>query len=805
LPVEETFSYRLPDLPEFDASAGARVLVPFGSRQLTGVIVEMDESDPPVDDLKDVIEVLDEVPSVTLEILDLTRWMADYYVCSWGEALRATLPSGTDVTTQQFVVRRGEPPETMQPEEKKLFREIDDVDGTAVKTLKRRWPALTAARINRLRRLGLVDVVSRLKLPRVSTRMEPVFSLSASHRALSTEELARMVRGPRQRAVLSFLAGRAGIIASMAEIAAETGASSSTVASLVEHGLIERAHRELSRRTAGENDPGAAPVRMHPTQEAAFQEIRGAVAAGDFAAFLLHGVTGSGKTEVYIAALKEVVAAGKTGIILVPEISLTPQTVARFQAHFGDAVAVLHSRIGAGERFDTWRRVRAGQCTVVVGPRSAVLAPLSDVGLIVVDEEHEGSYKQYDPAPRYHARDVAVMRAFRAGAVCVLGSATPSLESYANAKRGKYTLLEIPERAPTRAEGAALMPEVAIVDLIAERKKKHIDGSLSRSLRRAIADRLEKKEQVILLQNRRGFAPVLECDDCGHAPECPDCAVTFTFHARGARLRCHYCGKTARRPLVCPSCGSRHLTLLGSGTQRVEDDLARLFPSARVLRMDLDTTYRKGAHYEILAAFAAGEADILLGTQMVAKGLDFGRVSLVGVVNADTELLMPDFRSEERTFHLLTQVAGRAGRADIPGKVILQTRNPGSEAIRFATRHDYAGFAAHALRERELLRYPPFGQITVVTFSGTRREKVVEYAEAWTACLEQSGPGLTVLGPGPAFIERVRRRYRYQSVVKAHGARSGAVQDAIRDARLRAGSPPGDCRVSVDVDAVSVV
>ncbi|HYG69777.1 MAG TPA: primosomal protein N', partial [Anaeromyxobacteraceae bacterium] len=415
----------------------------------------------------------------------------------------------------------------------------------------------------------------------------------------------------------------------------------------------------------------------HPAQAAALGEIEGALAAGRPRTFLLHGVTGSGKTEVYIRAIRAALAQGKTALVLVPEIALTPQTVRRFRAHFGDRVAVLHSRMSDGERYDAWRAIRDGRYPIVIGPRSAVFAPLENLGLVVVDEEHEASYKQFDPAPRYHARDVAVMRAHRAGAVCVLGSATPSLESLANAKAAKYRLLKMPERVPVRGKQPAPLPPVRVVDLAREKEVRRLKGALSHDLRNAIRARLDRREQVILLQNRRGYAPVLTCDDCGFTPHCRDCAVSLTVHKPRRQLRCHYCGWTERQPDACPKCGSGALALLGAGTQRVEEELAEAFPEARVLRMDLDTTARRGAHRRLLDAFGSGEADVLLGTQMVAKGLDFPRVTLVGVVNADTGMLLPDFRAAERTFQLLAQVAGRAGRRDLPGEVILQTRNPG--------------------------------------------------------------------------------------------------------------------------------
>jgi primosomal protein N' (replication factor Y) len=435
-----------------------------------------------------------------------------------------------------------------------------------------------------------------------------------------------------------------------------------------------------------------------------------------------------------------------------------------------------------------------------------------DVGLIVVDEEHETSYKQHDPAPRYHARDVAVMRASMEGAACVLGSATPSLESKQNAGGGKYELLELPERVPISGGRTAQLPEVRILDLTRERKKPGFTGALSVPLQEAIQKRLERSEQTILLQNRRGYAPVVECTDCGFAPNCPHCAVTLTYHRaeRRARrrLRCHYCGHGQRLPERCPSCvdGKGHLTQLGTGTQRVQEELAEAFPEARLARMDRDTTSRKGAHARILRRFRTGEADILLGTQMIAKGLDFARVTLVGVISADTGLLFPDFRAEEHTFQLLMQVAGRAGRADRAGEVLLQTHNPDHPALKCAARHDYEGFARHALEERRMLGYPPFGRVVALEFRGPQRDRAEQLAQAWTGALRREGADLfEAMGPEPAAVSRVKGQHRFRTLLKAQLGRSKAVQGLLRAVSTAQGSPPKGYHATIDVDAVGLL
>ncbi len=647
--------------------------MPFGPRKLTGVVVGYGSDKGR---LRSVERVLDERPSLTPELLELTRWIADYYYTSWGLAVKAALPTGTDVTGDRAT-------------------------------------------------------------PRVSIKTMPYVRLIGK----ADDE---RIRGPKQRAILSALAQRADEgrpEIPKRELLEAASASASSLNSLLGQDLIEIVDREVIRTPFGLADasPGSPPDhKLHSAQLESLAAINMATAAGKFETFLLHGITGSGKTEVYIEAIKLVLERGQSAIVLVPEIALTPQTVSRFRSHLGDRIAVQHSRMSLGERFDAWRKLREGEHSVVIGPRSAVLAPVQNLGLIVVDEEQEPSYKQFDPAPRYHARDVAVMRAHMNQAVCVLGSATPSLESYHNALGGKYTLLKMPERVPVSDGKPARLPKVKRVDLVAERMKRTLQGSFSAMMREAIAERLVRKEQVILLLNRRGYAPILECQACGWTPSCRDCAVSMTMHTRGRHLRCHYCGYATRIPEACPKCGELDFALLGTGTQRVEEEVAALFPEAVILRMDLDTTSTKDSHFKILKRFGSGEADILVGTQMIAKGLDFPNVTLVGIMNADTRLLMPDFRSAEHTFHLLAQVAGRAGRGDLAGEVVLQTRNPRHDVIQRACRHDFEGFAAAELEERQLLGYPPFGRVIAVEFRGPDEAVTKDSATRYTDAIQRA-------------------------------------------------------------------
>ena len=751
VPLARTFTY---EVERGEVEVGARVLVPFGRRRLIGWVVGRPEQVMEGVRVRPVSAVLDPEPAVPDELLRLCRWVADYYVAPLGLVLRTALPAVLSDTARPA-------------------------------------PPVKTRRVLRLTR----------ELPSLARR----------------DEIFR--RAQRQRELFELLETMGG----SAEVAHLTGHhrfSESVLRGLVDKGLAAIAEEEVERDPFASLPAGAPPpLTLTPAQRAAVDALveaargraRGSQGAAPGGTFLLRGVTGSGKTQVYIELLKEVVERqGRGAIVLVPEIALTPQTVARFRAHFGETVAVLHSALSDGERYDAWRALRSGERRIAVGARSAVFAPVADLGAIVVDEEHEATYKQSD-APRYHAREVAIVRAGLAGAVCLLGSATPSLESWRNALSGKYRLLELPERVEGRP-----LPPVRVVDLRpptegrASGDHPTVDRILSPPLVAAIRERLERREQTILLLNRRGYSTFVQCRDCGRVWHCRQCNVSLTYHRSRRRLVCHYCFHEEPPPVTCDDCGSGDLSFRGIGTEQVERTVIDTFPYARVARMDVDTTSGKWAHHEILGRVERGEVDILLGTQMIAKGLDFPRVTLVGVVNADVGINLPDFRASERTFQLLTQVAGRAGRGELGGEVIVQTSLPGHYAIRAAVAHDYRAFAERELAEREAPRYPPFCRLANVILSGTDEEAVMCAADEAAAVArahvaEGLAPGVELLGPAPCPVDRIRGRWRWHFLLRSESpAALGSVLRRLHD-HGETLTGKGSLRLALDRDPVTLL
>ncbi len=724
--LRREFDYLIP--PEFAGrvEVGTRVKVPFGRRQVLGCVTSLAESST-FETLKPILKVIGAQSLVTPRVLELARWMADYYCCAPETALKSVLPDA---------IRK-------------------EQDGWRERLFARVLP-------------GTANIDSLTK------RQTEIYHVIEEHRAIALQELLRL-----------------------------TGTTAQTVRKLEDKNLIEIAPQITERDPyANEQIVPTTPLKLNPEQAKAVEKIT----AESGKVFLLHGVTGSGKTEVYLQAIARALEEGKGAIVLVPEISLTPQTVERFKARFSSGplqtlVAVLHSHLSTGERHDEWHKIRQGRAKIVIGARSAIFAPVEPLGLIIVDEEHEHSYKQ-EEAPRYHARDVAVVRGQREGATVVLGSATPSLESYHNAKRGKYTLLEMPSRVDDKR-----MPLVRVLDMRTEKSKGDKGPPIfSQRLKDAIHHRLEAGEQTILFLNRRGFATSMQCPDCGLVAECPNCSLSLTYHRREQSLRCHICGHRDHAPKRCPNekCRSPKIRFHGLGTEKVEDVLRKLFPKANVCRMDSDALKRKDDFRRILGDFRRGKIDILVGTQMIAKGLHFPRVTLVGIVYADTSLHLADFRAGERTFQLLTQVAGRAGRGDVEGEVVVQTFSPSHPAIQFARHHDFEGYFETEMEFREQLLYPPFTRAALLTIRGRNEDKVKFSADHIKRELEKiipKLPDLVIAGPAPAPLLRAENFYRYQIMLRLGQMSALSRHLALLDAQL---TLPDDVTLTIDIDPVNL-
>jgi primosomal protein N' (replication factor Y) len=645
-----------------------------------------------------------------------------------------------------------------------------------------------------------IEAVMRSLLPQVVRRAEvgwkkQLFVQAA--RKIDNEELEKLRRrAPRQAELLEAIAKLDAPIPA-AELLRQTSLDNATLRGLVKRGLAELREQTVERDPHSEEEfLATVNLELNAEQVLALKHVTDAIDNPENAKpILLHGVTGSGKTEIYLQGIRTTLERGRTAIVLVPEISLTPQTVERFKGRFAesrDAVAVLHSHLSEGERHDEWHKIQSGRARIVIGARSAVFAPLKNLGLIVVDEEHETTYKQ-EEAPRYHARDVAIVRAKMEKCVVVLGTATPSLESYHNAVTGKYLLANLTQRVDDNQ-----MPLMRIVDLRQERRKEKAAAILSEKLRAAIGDRLEKKEQTILFLNRRGFSTSLLCSNCGEARQCPNCSVALTFHRHMARLSCHLCGHTAAVPKKCPACGKDALIYAGFGTEKVESTVAQIFPTATVKRMDADSMTRKQAYRDTLLSFRAGKIDILVGTQMIAKGLHFPNVTLVGIINADLALHLPDFRAGERTFQLLTQVAGRAGRGDTPGEVFVQTYTPFSPSIQFARHHDFAGYFEQELEFRERCDFPPFKHAVLITVRSTHEARAKLSAETLVRRLKESlGLEFTLGDATPAPLEKLQGQYRFHILIR--GAAIMRLSRLVRETLDKLPFPE-DVAVAVDVD-----
>ena len=762
-PYRHAFTYSVP--PDLALSPGQGVIVPFGPRKLQGVVLALSDVTAFDGDVRPVQQVATELPSLLPHQIALARWLAERYLSPLFACVALMLPAGVGRQARCWLV----PAEQSEPEtadQRLLLAAVRESAPVDFEHLRRQVRVPNFARVvDQLVRFGALRREYGLTEPGVSPRSERHLRLTP---AAALDDASPLVARLQ----------RQGGNATLRSLRHLPDWSEADLRVLVDAGLAEEIDVRVERDPLAGHDqqPHAAAV-LTPAQTEALHRIVGADGGADSGrprVSLLHGVTGSGKTEVYLAAVESVLGRGKQAIVLVPEISLTPQLIDRFAGRFPNRVAVLHSELTAGQRFDQWHAVRNVRYDVVIGSRSALFAPVPQLGLIVLDEEHEWTYKQQERQPRYHARDVAERLAMLTNARLVLGSATPDVVSYARARRGRYQLLELRDRVQPVASGDGWKPEslpsVQVVDLARELREGNT-SIFSRALADALTETLERGEQAILFLNRRGSANFLLCRDCGHVPSCRRCAISLTYHADSQRLVCHQCNRSRRVPTRCPRCPSTRIRFLGVGTQRVEEEVRRRFPQARVLRWDRDTVRRGDEHMDMYDRLKRGEADVLVGTQMVAKGLDLPRVTLVGVINADTSLNVPDFRSGERAFQLLTQVAGRAGRRDRPGQVIVQTYAPSHYAVQSAARHDYQAFFSQEIEYRRRGLYPPFARLTRLVYAHQSRWQAEREARRLTSVLRQtieseSLVGSQVVGPTPCLIARVRGRWRWQILLR---------------------------------------
>ena len=788
VPLDTAFSYRVPE--GMQPAVGGRVLVPFRQQRMSGIVVDLHDRTPAVV-TKNVVSVLDASPVLDAQLLRLGKWIADYYLAPVGEVFRTMLPLSAEF--KRTIVYRiaeqgqlalhlggmsGSSARARRTPEEQLseFRVLDYLanrDEASEQSLRSATSVSRAVLAGMVRKKWIVrEDVSDARDAARFVKVAVLRSAEDSHSALVPGEHPSAGSGQaahsatsklnaNQQTLIETLAGAGGRVALKTLQALDVPRT--TLNTLVKRGLIDIVEEPAEFHVSSTKPrPSPFDFQFNPAQQQALQRIEQGVAARKFAGMLLHGVTGSGKTAVYLAGMRAVLEAGHSAILLVPEIGLTPAVAADLHQVFGDEVAILHSALSDKERAEQWHRIKRGDARMVVGTRSAVFAPVADLALIIVDEEQDSSYKQ-EESPRYHARDVAVMRAKMADAMVVLGSATPSLESYYNAKKNKYALVELPDRVEQRP-----LPEVELIDMKQEFQETGQEQVISRKLAEEIRERLEPKEQVMILLNRRGYSPVALCRACGSRMECRNCAVAMTHHKGSRRMVCHYCGFQAPIPKTCGECGSEYVYFLGTGSEKLEELLHGMFPSARIGRLDRDTVRGNEDFERVLNALNEGQLDLLVGTQMIAKGHDVHGVTLVGVVGADTALGLPDFRAAERTFQLLTQVAGRAGRGQTPGKVVLQTYFPDHYAVQYAAHHDFVGFYEKELQFRRWMHYPPYSALANVLVRSDKLEEALQWSGILGKWFDGTRhEGVRVLGPAAAPIVRLKRDYRYHFVLKS--------------------------------------
>lgn len=811
LPLYGTYTYSIPTEYEDIIQIGSRVVVQFGKKKYYTGIVSLIHNDSPAYDVKPIQSVMDPAPIIKYPQLKLWNWISDYYLCSIGEVYKAALPTGLKPESETFVTLNEdfESPDgvKLSDREAMVVMLLEEKKKLSISQIENELKLKNAATvIGRMLDKGIVLIDEKL-VERYRARRESFVELSIERgdddSLHNFFELTR--RSPRQqRAIITYLdlsdwlhASNQVIPVTRQQLLQTAEITPGILKSLVDKGIFKVVKKSINRFAADcETSPTLSP--LSELQKDAHREI--VEKFREMPTVLLHGVTGSGKTEIYTHLIASALQDGNQALYLVPEISLTTQLTDRLRRVFGERLLVYHSKFSDSERVDIWRRVLStNEPLVVLGARSSVFLPFSHLGLVIVDEEHESSFKQYDPAPRYNARDTAMVLAQMHGAKTLLGSATPSIETYYKSVTGKYGLVSLQQRF-----AGSVLPEVEIIDMREQRKKKLNSGSLSSDIIKNLNHTLENRRQAILFQNRRGFAPVVVCRECGWTPKCPNCDVSPVYHKHTNLLKCHYCGFTAALPNVCPACGQNSIEVYGYGTERIAEEVHRLFPQARVARMDLDTTRNKDAYQEIIEEFGQHQTDILIGTQMVTKGLDFGDVRMAGVVNADTLLNFPDFRSNERAFNMLEQVAGRAGRRQEKGHVLIQTTDPGNKILDFVKRHDYLKYYDFEIAERQKFGYPPFTKVINVYLKNKDASTVDRAAVIYTKQLREIF-GNRVLGPEKPFVSRVALWYIQSIMIKIEsGASMKKVKDILRDIYVRTAAWPDmkSTQIYYDVDPV---
>lgn len=768
LPLDNHFTYSISEAEANFLKPGMRVAVPFGkSKVYTGIVSEVHQNDPKIYEAKPIEQILDKTPVVTVAQLEFWRWIASYYMCTEGEVLRAAIPSAfllESETVVQLLKGVEVQEEELTDDEFMLYEALQQQSLLKINEIIQLLDKKTVLPvINSLVEKKVVAVNQEIyeqykpKLERHVRLHEKYKNESAMHQLL--DELSR---APKQREVIFALFGMTAKgyeLIKISELTKESKASAAVIKALIDKEVLEEVTVQAQRFQFEEGEL-AGKVALNEDQQQALQEIETAFESQDVC--LLHGITSSGKTELYVELIEKAVSEGKQVLYLLPEIALTAQLITRLQNYFGEKVLIYHSKYSVNERVEVYQNVlnNRDNARILIGVRSSIFLPFHDLGLIIVDEEHESTFKQYDPAPRYNARDAAVVLGKMSNAKVLLGSATPALESYFNADHSKYGLVNLDRRY-----GNVLQPEIEIVDIKEKHRKKRMTGHFSDRLLEEIRETLSNNEQVILFQNRRGFSPILECNTCGHSPQCPNCDVSLTYHSHNNQLRCHYCGYHMALQTKCMACGSIELSTKGFGTEKVETELKALFPGNKIGRMDLDTTRGKHGYEKIISAFEEGEIDILIGTQMLTKGLDFRNVRLVGIMNADTLLNFPDFRAHERSFQLMLQVAGRAGRTKKRGLVLIQTYNPHHQIVQQVSTNNYLDMYKEQLEERRNYKYPPFYRLIRITLKGRDYSRVNEGAD-WLATSLKNSFYENVLGPEFPPIARIRNEYYKNILIK---------------------------------------